>query len=233
LDIGKPVNAYLGDGWSKASPEQEAKITVRNLMEMNSGLTEGFAYEAPAGTKFFYNTPVYATMKPVLEKASKLGLDELTKAWLTDPVGMSDTRWEKRPGAFASSGNPTGLVTAPRDIAKMGQLVLDGGKAGGKQVISKAQLDALFVRTATNPAYGHLWWLNGSAYVVRPAGRRLERQLIVDAPADLVAALGAQDRKLYISKSKGWIVVRTGQAATDTDFDDKLWTLLMKAAPKG
>ena len=42
---------------------------------------------------------------------------------------MKDTSWRKRPGAFADVGNPTGLVTTPRDIARMGQLVLDGGKA--------------------------------------------------------------------------------------------------------
>ena len=40
LDLAKPVSSYIGAGWSKASPEQEGAITVRNLMEMNSGLKE-------------------------------------------------------------------------------------------------------------------------------------------------------------------------------------------------
>jgi CubicO group peptidase (beta-lactamase class C family) len=233
LDLAKPVNAYLGPGWSKASPQQEAAITVRNLMEMNSGLKENFTYEAAPDAKFFYNTPVYATMKPVLEAASKKKLDEITRQWLTEPAGMSDTAWRQRPGAVASgSGNPTGLVTTPHDMAKLGQLVLDEGRAAdGKRVISKAQLGALFKRTATNPAYGHLWWLNGSAYTLRPAGRRAEAPLIPAAPADLVAALGAQDRKIYVVPSRKWVVVRTGQAAPDNDFDNQLWTRLMKAAP--
>jgi CubicO group peptidase (beta-lactamase class C family) len=232
LDISKPVNAYLGPGWSKASPGQEAAITVRNLMEMNSGLKEDFTFEATPDARFFYNTPVYAAMKPVLEAASKQKLDELTRAWLTEPAGMSETGWRQRPGAFAGVGNPTGLVTSPRDMARLGQLVLDGGKAAdGRQVISKAQLDALFKRTATNPAYGRFWWLNGSAYTLRPAGRRAETPLIPAAPADLVAALGAQDRKIYVVPSRKWVVVRTGQAAPDADFDNQLWTRLTKAAP--
>ena len=40
LDISKPVSSYIGPGWSKAVPEREKSITVRNLLEMNSGLTE-------------------------------------------------------------------------------------------------------------------------------------------------------------------------------------------------
>jgi CubicO group peptidase (beta-lactamase class C family) len=231
LDLGNQVSFYAGQGWSKASPAQEAKITVRNLMEMNSGLTEQLTYEAEPGTKFFYNTPAYAVMKKVLEGATLSALDDLTRRFLTEPAGLSETAWRKRPGAFSDVGNPTGLVTSPRDMVKFGQLVLDGGKAGDKQVVSKTQLDALFKRTATNPAYGHLWWLNGSAYRIMPAGRRIETSLIPAAPADLVAALGAQDRKIYVVPSRKLIVVRTGQATPDREFDNALWTLIMQAAP--
>jgi CubicO group peptidase (beta-lactamase class C family) len=232
LDISKPVSSYVGAGWSKATPEQEKAITVRNLLEMSSGLKDNFTYEAPAGTKFHYNTPAYAMMKPVLEKASGLPLDQLTTDWLTKPVGMKDSGWRKRPAAFADSGNPTGLVTTPRDMAKMGQLILDGGKANGVRVISEAQLKALFQRSATNPSYGRLWWLNGGQYSVAPGANdpKIDGQLIKAAPADLVAAQGAQDRKLYVVPSRGLIVVRMGQA-TDRDFNQQLWTRIMKAAP--
>jgi CubicO group peptidase (beta-lactamase class C family) len=233
LDISKPVSAYIGPGWSKATPEQEKAITVRNLMEMNSGLSEALAYEAPAGAKFFYNTPGYAIMKPVLEAASKKKLDDITRLWLTAPVGMSDTLWRQRPAAFGNVGNPTGLYTTPRDMAKLGQLVLDKGKAvDGKRVISEAQVAALFQRTPTNPAYGHFWWLNGSSYTIRPGANspRGETALIPAAPADLVAALGALDRKIYVVPSRKLVVVRTGQAA-EKGFDQQLWLRLMKAAP--
>ena len=235
VDISKPVSAYAGAGWSRASPEQEAKITVRHLMEMNSGLKENLTYEAEPGAKFFYNTPAYAVLKKVLEGASKQTLDQVTQAWLAGPAGMKDTSWRKRPGAFSDVGNPTGLVTTPRDIARMGQLVLDGGKAAdGSRVISKAQLDAMFKRTSTNPAYARLWWLNGGAYSLGAGAAiaRTEGQLIPAAPADLIAAQGAQDRKLYVVPSRKLIVVRTGQAAPDRDFNQQLWTRLMQAVPR-
>lgn len=233
IDIEKPVSFYLGAGWSKAAPEQEAAITVRNLMEMNSGLKENLTFEAPAGAKFFYNTPAYAILKPVLEKASGMDLNTVTQLWLTKVGDMHDTQWEQRPAAFSDVGNPTGLVTTPRDIARMGQIILDGGKKpNGAPIISKAQLDALFVRTKTNPAYGHLWWLNGSEETLSPGPNAPRRsgQLVPSAPRDMVAALGAMDRKLYIVPSMKLIVVRTGQGAS-RDFDERLWQLLIRAAP--
>ncbi|MEQ1780480.1 MAG: serine hydrolase domain-containing protein [Hyphomonadaceae bacterium] len=235
IDIERPVSAYIGSRWSKATPAQESAITVRNLMEMNSGLKEDLTFDVPPDTKFFYNTPAYAILKPVLEKASGMELNVVTQMWLTKVGDMHDTSWEKRPAAFADVGNPTGLVTTPRDIARLGQIVLNGGtKPNGGRIISKAQLDALFVRTKTNPAYGHLWWLNGSGETgnVGASSPRRGGQLIPPAPGDMVAALGAMDRKLFIVPSMKLIVVRTGQAAPDKDFNEKLWQLLMKAVPQ-
>src|SRR5690349_21854415 len=46
LDVSQPVSAFIGAGWSKASPQQEAAITVRHLMEMNSGLKEDLSFDA-------------------------------------------------------------------------------------------------------------------------------------------------------------------------------------------
>jgi CubicO group peptidase (beta-lactamase class C family) len=233
IDITKTVSAYIGPGWSKAAPDQEEAITVRNLMEMSSGLSERLMFEAPAGAKFFYNTTAYAIMKPVLEKASGLKLDDLTRQWLTEPAEMNDTLWRQRPEIFKAVGNATGLYTTPRDMAKLGQLVLDKGRAvNGKRVISTAQLDALFERSATNPAYGRWWWLNGSDYSLRPAGLRTETELIPAAPAELVAALGAQDRKIYIVRSRKLVVVRTGHAAPDRTFDQQVWLRMTQAMPK-
>jgi CubicO group peptidase (beta-lactamase class C family) len=236
IDIERPVSDYIGSRWSKATPQQEGAIKVRNLLEMNSGLKEDFSFDAPAGTKFFYNTPAYAMLKPVLEKAADQDLRILTQLWLTKVINMHDTAWEQRPAVFADVGNPTGLVTTPRDLALMGQLILNGGKrdANGGQIISKEQLDAIFVRSSTNPAYGRLWWLNGSDETVNVGANSPRRagQLIPSAPRDLVAALGAADRKLFIVPSSKLLVIRTGQAAPDRDFNDKLWQMLSKAMPQ-
>lgn len=230
IDIEKPVSAYIGAGWSKATPEQEGAIRVIDLLTMSSGLDDRFGFAAPANTLFFYNTPVYAVTKRVLVAAAKQPLEALTADWLTGPAGMKETAWRKRPAALASVGNDTGLVTTPRDTALFGLMVLGKGIAGnGKRVVSEANLEALFTPSATNPAYGRLWWLNGSAYTIRALAGRVEGPLIPTAPADMVAALGAFDRRLYIVPSMKLVVVRTGAAAGDREFDRQLWMRLMKA----
>lgn len=230
LDVERPVTNYLGPGWSKASLGQERAIRVVHLLTMSSGLGERFDYVGPAGSVFFYNTPVYAALKPVLAAASRLPLETITRDWLTAPTGMNNTAWRQRPAAFADVGNPTGLVTSPRDVAAFGQLVLDGGRArDGRRVVSEAQLAAMFARSPTNPAYGRLWWLNGSADRFGPAGRRLPGPLIPAAPADLVAAFGALDRRLYVVPSQKLVVVRMGADAPDAEFDQQLWLRLSAA----
>ena len=230
IDLDKPAVAYLGAGWSKASPEQERAIKVIHILNMASGLNDNFTYAAPAGTVFHYNTPVYAVTKRILASAAGMTLDAITADWLTKPAKMSNTGWRKRPAGMADVGNPTGLVTSPRDTARFGQIILDGGKAeDGGRIVSEANLKAMFSRSPNNPSYGRLWWLNGAQSVERADGRRSAGQLIPAAPADLVAALGALDRKLYVVQSRQLVVVRMGQAAPDKDFDQQLWQRLMPA----
>ena len=234
LDVDRPVSDYLGPGWSKAAPGAESRITVRHLLEMNSGLREDLSSEAGPGQRFFYNTPAYAVTKRVLEHVAKRSLDDLTRRWLTEPLGMDQTAWRQRPPALADVGNPTGLVTTPRDIARMGQLLLDRGRApDGRRVISTLQLDLMLQRTPTNPAYGRLWWLNGGdhTFIAGAGAPRREGSLIHAAPADLVAALGAHDRKLFVVPSRQLIVVRTGQATPARDFNQQLWLRLSKGLP--
>lgn len=232
LEVEAAVSAWLGGGWSRAAPDQEAAIRVRHLLTMTSGLDADFAYVAPAGEAFFYNTPVYAVLKAVVAAAAGAPLEAITRDWLTTPAGMADTGWRPRPASFGDVGNPLALVSTPRDLARLGQVVLDRGRAAdGTVIVSEAGLSALFARSPVNPAYGWLWWLNGAAFAVRPPARRVEGPLIPSAPADLVAALGALDRKLYVSPSRRLVVVRLGQAAPDPDFDEGLWRRLAAAIP--
>lgn len=232
LDVERPVSDYIGAGWSKAAPEEEAKIRLIHVLTMSSGLREDFTIAAPPGTVFFYNTPVYAVTKRVLAAAARQPLEAITRDWLTAPAGMVDTAWRKRPATplLLAAGNPTGLVTSPRDTARLGQVVLDGGLAAdGRRIVSEAGLKAMFARSPANPSYGRLWWLNGGAFTVRPLDRRVEGPLIPAAPADLVAALGFLDRKLYVVPSRKLIVVRMGAATPARDFDQQLWLRLMPA----
>lgn len=227
LDVNAPVSHYLGTGWSKATAEQEAQIRVIDVLTMSTGLDEKFNVAAPSGTRFFYNTPVYAMSKAILTAATHRPLEDITRDWLTGPLGMAHTAWRVRPQALASVGNLTGLVTTPGDTAIFGQMILAAGVAkDGKRLMSKASFDAMFTPSANNPAYGRLWWLNGSRWTIGALTGRREGPLVKAAPADMVGALGFFDRRLYVVPSQKLVIVRTGDAALDKDFDEQLWQRL-------
>ena len=77
-----------------------------------------------------------------------------------------------------------------------------------------------------NPSYGYLWWLNGQAKVMR-GGRLVPGPLVPSAPPDLIAALGAFQRKLYVVPSQQLVVTRLGDQCPP--LDTRLWQLIMSA----
>jgi hypothetical protein len=79
-----------------------------------------------------------------------------------------------------------------------------------------------------NPSYGLLWWLNGKAKHPQ-GGKIVDGPLIPTAPPDLVAALGALGRKVYVVPSLDLVVTRLGDEPAK-DFNDELWRRLSLAA---
>lgn len=97
-----------------------------------------------------------------------------------------------------------------RDWARFGQLYLDGGKFGGRQVVSAAWV--AFVRTPapTNPGYGGHFWINRA----NPAAKR--PALFPDqGPPDTFSPVGHLGQFVTITPSKRLIVVRLGKTQDD------------------
>jgi CubicO group peptidase (beta-lactamase class C family) len=118
-----------------------------------------------------------------------------------------------------------------------------------EQLVSEEYLDAMLRPSQPhNPAYGYLWWLNGqngsrSEMLPFAAGDPplVPGPLNQQAPADMVAALGFGDQKLYVCPSMGLVAVRLGESAagqegasaTASKFDERFWELLMQAMAPG
>ena len=245
LKLSDPVDKHLGAGWSKAPREKEKKITLRHLITMSSGLKIDLGYEAPAGTKWKYNTPAYSHSLQAVAAASGMSPDELTKKWLSGPLGMVDSRWIDRrlkrieavTGVKQKKANTLGFATTARDLARVGLMVLAGGTWNGKVIVSdKAYLaDSVKPSQKMNPAYGYLWWLNSSARPVASNGQRRSRTLVPSAPSDLFAAQGALGRRLWVAPSLGIVATRLGddpRSSGQGDFDRLFWKALVEAIPK-
>jgi CubicO group peptidase (beta-lactamase class C family) len=226
LNIGDRVDRYLGTGWSKASPKQEKAVTVRHLITMSSGLTEGGTFEAKAGTKWRYNTWAYAKTVDVLEKAAGMDRHELTRQWLTEPLGMSDSKWVRRGSPELQAINGFGFATSARDLARFGLLVLARGKWDGQTILG----DQEYLKAATttsqklNPHYGYLWWVNQNANAPRQDRRT------AGAPRDMFSANGALNRRCWVVPSLQLVITRLGdQPAAKRGFDQEFWRLLRAA----
>ncbi|MEK7794999.1 MAG: serine hydrolase domain-containing protein, partial [Candidatus Hydrogenedentota bacterium] len=222
----------LGEGWSKATAEQEGAVTVRHLMTMTSGLSAELEYQVPPGSRWRYNTNAYAKTTKVLEAAVDKDMNALTAEWLTGPTGMRESKWEPRTRLEAAvEANSIGFVTSARDLARFGLLILAGAKWNDTDLLSNPAYlkESLSPSQKLNPAYGLLWWLNGqSSYVEAAGGERVEGTMNPAAPADLVQAAGALGRKCYIVPSLGLVVTRLGDQPGDPGFDEKFWERLMK-----
>lgn len=232
IDIEKPVSDYLGKGWSEPKPGQEAKITIRHLLTMTSGLNDKLQFIAPPGRRWQYNSTAYSRSRDCVAKAAEKPANAVTKEWLTGRIGMNDSSWKQRPGAARDpQQNQLGFATSARDLARFGLLILAEGKWNDNVVIADKEYlnDMLTPSQKLNPAYGYLWWLNGQKFALR-GRRRVPGPTIPNAPKDLVAANGALGRKCWIVPSLDLVVTRLGDQPTDRGFDNQFWKLMMEAA---
>jgi len=225
LKIDDRVSQYLDTGWSRATPQQENSITIRHLITMTSGLTERGTFEAKPGTKWRYNTTAYAKSMDVVAAAAHLDRHELTRQWLTEPLGMSDSKWVRRGSAEIQLVNGFGFATTARDLARFGLMTLAEGKWGDKTILADRQYlkDATTSSQKLNPFYGYLWWVNRNAHAPNRAPR------LETAPKDMFSANGALNRRCFVVPSLQLVVTRLGDQPSNRGFDRRFWKLLLEA----
>ena len=113
---------------------------------------------APPGEQFFYSTGALALISAIVRKTTGQPLDEFARAHLFKPLGISGAQWN-RIGRDTDAGG--GLHLRPRDMARIGQLVLDGGRWNDRQIVSKAWIDkstSPLMEATDGEDYGYLWW---------------------------------------------------------------------------
>ena len=124
----------------------------------------GLPVTAPAGQEFFYNTGALRLVSAIIRKATGRPLDEFARATLFEPLGITKVEWTRVRGDTDAGG---GLRLRPRDMAKIGQLVLAGGRWNDRQIVPRGWIEsstALKIKATDDQAYGYLWWLGRSLF---------------------------------------------------------------------
>jgi CubicO group peptidase (beta-lactamase class C family) len=180
---------------------RKREITLRHLLTMNSGLkfnNEDFAEELfmkkPENVeKYILGKPLFALpgevynyrdcdpqlLSGTIHKATGLTLDLLANKYLFEPLEITDYYWERN--VDGDSWASEALYMRPRDMAKIGQLVLNRGNWNGKQLIPEEWI-ALSTSTQSDPnegqplntkvTFGYYWRIqpNGTAIEANGAG---------------------------------------------------------------
>jgi CubicO group peptidase (beta-lactamase class C family) len=162
IELSHVLTMSMGLRWVEATPATGDYNNDEARMHMASDPCRyvlGLPATAPPGQEFFYNTGALTLVSAVIRKVTGRPLDEFARENLFEPLGIATTEWMRVKGDTDAGG---GLRLRPRDMAKIGQLVLAGGRWNDRQIVSKAWVEtstAAKLKATDNQLYGYLWWL--------------------------------------------------------------------------
>ena len=216
-------------------------MTFRNVMAMTSGLAQWPALDREdreAGRSqleavlargmthapddyFIYHNAAYRVLFTALERATGLNLPDLTRRELFEPLGMEGAYWVEIHTDERLLGYQS-IRMRPRDLAKIGQVLLNDGLWNGQRYLAADYVAQL--RTAptpkANPSYGLFWHLNsGDWYLTYRESDYVRRPLLPGTPPDAVAAWGNSGQIAVVVPSLDLVWVRTGR-----QIPSNIWT---------
>jgi CubicO group peptidase (beta-lactamase class C family) len=108
-----------------------------------------------------YSGGATALLAKIVRKGTGKSLHDFAREVLFDPIGMGKTEWDvdKVGDEFAASG----LRTTPRDLALIGQLMLNRGKWNGKEVVPAAWIERSVKSYASHDdfrRFGYHWYIS-------------------------------------------------------------------------
>jgi CubicO group peptidase (beta-lactamase class C family) len=180
LSVDDEILKFFPDD-APAEPSRNLKaMRVRDLLRMSTGqqtepprtadrpwVRSFLAHPVPfkPGTHFLYNTSGTYMLSAAVQKATGQTVLDYLRPRLFEPLGIDNPTWEASPQGVSAGGY--GLSVRTEDIAKFGQLYLQKGKWGDRQLVPAAWVEAatkLQTSNGSNPksdwdqGYGYQFW---------------------------------------------------------------------------
>ncbi len=209
------------DDWSQPG-DPRARITLRNVLNMSSGLNSGptgsrtdeiyfggglvadhavrAELEAPPGARWRYaNNDTLIAMRALRQQfESDAAYHAFPFERVLDRIGMAHTTLETDWGGdFVMSSQ---VWTTARDLARLGLLYLNDGEWNGQRVLPEGWANTVATPAPSQPpegypGYGAQFWLFGPAHGL---------------PEGTYAAQGHRGQYVFIVPSRNVVVVRRG-----------------------
>jgi CubicO group peptidase (beta-lactamase class C family) len=166
--LDQPVIELVPELLSLNNDPKARDITVRHLLTMTAGFQvndptgtapagrarDGWARPIanPPGQAFAYDNAVFVILSEVLKTAVGMPVDDFARQQLISPLGMAEPSYQR------------GLNMRTEDMAKLGQLFLQNGRWGDRQLLAPAFVaEATTARNAgglpISLPYGFMWWV--------------------------------------------------------------------------
>lgn len=198
ITVAHALNMTMGLEWDESLPYSDPRNS-EIAMELASDRYR-FALDRPIveppGMNWIYSGGAVALVGAVIERGSGRQLADFAREVLFEPLGIVDFTWWK--GSDGVTSAAAGLRLRARDLLRIGTMLVSGGLHEGRQIVSKAWLDASFAeatRTLFGPGYGLLWYTGEG--MVPAFGRELK----------WVAGFGYGGQRLWLLPKAGLVCV--------------------------
>jgi CubicO group peptidase (beta-lactamase class C family) len=158
------------------------------------------------GQRWIYNGGATALLGRMIADGTGKSLHDFAREVLFDPLGIGPTDWFRGrvDGELIAA---SGIRMAPRDLARIGQLMLRGGVSEGRAVVP-----AEWIARSTSPvvpvdevrSYGYHWYM-GRWRLHRPTAPRWNRNQL----EPFWSAIGSGGQRLFLFPGLDLVVVTT------------------------
>ncbi len=178
--VDQQIGEFFPEYFDLNPDSVKAAITIEDLLTMRSGLASTsrsnygrwvtssnwvrFKLDRPLrgtpGTDRIYSTGNTHLLGVILAKASGMNTLQFANKYLFRPMDISVTGWDRDPQGFYLGGN--NMAIRPRDMVKIGQLMMDVGKYKGEQLVPADWVIKSVIpvtgRISGVQNYGYLWF---------------------------------------------------------------------------
>jgi CubicO group peptidase (beta-lactamase class C family) len=151
--------------WKHPYGDMRNTNTAMNRSENTIKFVLNLRQAEPAGKTFNYCGGLSLLLGGIIKNTSGLYADKFAEKYLFGPLGISEYRWERYDdGTICTHGN---IFMKPRDMAKIGQMMLNRGQWKDKTIVSGIWVDeSTKAYTSGNVIYGSgyadHWWVGNT-----------------------------------------------------------------------